>query len=135
ARDNHVARRMLVQPALAMTQQLLDLIVSNPVVLLVVQYRDQYVQVRQQLAQSPRRSQRDSEQPARPESGHALVEFVAGRLDLVAERLEQRAKKSVAATAGDRCDSRFEWQRRRRQIRFPLAPSAQGGVEPAGEHD
>lgn len=105
ARDDHVSRRMLVQPAFTMTQELLDFVVSNTVVLLVVQYWDQHVQVRQQLAQAARRSQRDSKQPAGPKSGHALVEFVAGRLDVVAERLEERTEKSVAAAARYRPNS------------------------------
>jgi hypothetical protein len=37
---------MAIEPALPMTKQLLDFVVANPVVLLIVENRDQDVQVR-----------------------------------------------------------------------------------------
>ena len=40
ARDDGIARRMAVEPALAVTKQLLDLVVPNPVVLLIVENRN-----------------------------------------------------------------------------------------------
>src|SRR5262245_19997604 len=91
--------------------------------------------MRKQFAQVPGRPQRCSEQSTGSQCGHALVEFVAGRFDLVAERLEQPPEESLAATAGDRCEPRFEWQCRLNQFGLELASSTQGGVEPTGEHD
>src|SRR5512138_545828 len=56
-------------------------------------------------------------------------------LDLVAERLEERAEESLAAAAGNRCDASFQRQRRCSELRLALTPSAEGRVEPAGEDD
>ena len=91
--------------------------------------------MRQQVAQPARRAERDGEQPARAERRHALVEFVAGRFDRVAERLEQRAEERFAAAAGNSRESCFERQLGRREVGFPLASTAQRGVEPARKHD
>jgi hypothetical protein len=101
---------MRVEPALSMAKELLDLVVSDPVVLLIVEHRDEHVQVRQEFAQASRCPKRDSKQPARAERRHALVKFVAGCLDLVAERLEQRAEESLAAAAGNSGKSGFQRQ-------------------------
>ena len=102
--------RMAVEPALAVAKQLLDLVVAHPVVLLIVENRNEHVEMRQQVAQPACRAERDGEQPARAERRHALVELVPRRLDLVAERLEQAAKKRLAAAAGHRRESRLERQ-------------------------
>ena len=90
SRDDRVARGMSIEPALAVAKQLFDLVGSNPVVLLVVEHRNEHIQVRQQVAQSARRAERDGKQPARAERRHALVELMACRFDLIAERFEQR---------------------------------------------
>jgi hypothetical protein len=37
---------MAIEPALPMTEQLLDFVVANPIVLLIVESRDEDVQVR-----------------------------------------------------------------------------------------
>ena len=135
ARDDGVARRMAVEPALPVTKQLFDFVVPNPVVLLIVENRNQHVQVRQQVAQPARCSQRNREQSARAERRHALVEFVTGRFDRIAERLEQRAEERLAAAAGHSRETCFERQLGRRELGFLLASAAQGGVEPARKHD
>ena len=69
ARDDGIARRMAIEPALSVTKQLLDLVVPNPVVLLIIENRNQDVQVRQQVAQPACRAKRNGEQPARTEAG------------------------------------------------------------------
>src|SRR3954447_3261747 len=112
---------MAIEPALSVTKQLLDLVVPNPVVLLIVENRNQDVQVRQQLTQPACRAQRNREQPARTERRHALVEFVTGRFDRVAERLEQRSEELFPAAAGNRRESRLERQLGNREFGFPLA--------------
>ena len=43
------------EPALAVAQQLLDLVVADPVVLVVVEHRDEHVEVGEQVAQAARR--------------------------------------------------------------------------------
>ena len=117
SRDDRIAGRMAVEPALAVTKQLFDFVVPHPVVLLIVENRNEHVQVRQQFAQPARCSKRDGEQPARAERRHALVEFVTRRFDLIAERLEQRAEKRLAAAARNRRETGFERQLGRRRGR------------------
>src|SRR4029079_5294689 len=97
SRDDGVSRRMAIEPALPMTKQLLDFVVTNPVVLLVIENRNEHVQVREQVAQPPGRSQCDREQPARTERRHALVEFVTSRLDRIPKRLEQCTEERFAS--------------------------------------
>ena len=126
---------MAVEPALPTSKQLLDFIVSHPVVLLVVENRNEHVQVRQELVQSTRGSKRDREDPARAERRHALVEFVARRFDRVAERLEQRAEERFAAAAGNRCEPCLERQLCGREVGRPLASAAKCGVEPTRKDD
>jgi len=135
ARDDGIARRMTIEPALSVPKQLLDLVVPNPVVLLIIENRNQDVQVRQQVAQPACRAERNGEQPARTEGRHALVEFVTDCFDRVAERLEQRSEERFAASAGHSRESCFQRQLRRREFGFPLAPTAQRGVEPTRKHD
>ena len=60
-RDDHIARRMAVEPALPVTKQLLDFVVPNPVVLLIVENRNEHAQVRQEFAQPARCPKRDCE--------------------------------------------------------------------------
>ena len=86
ARNDGIARRMTIEPALSVPKQLLDLVVPNPVVLLIVENRNQDVQVRQQVAQPACRAERNGEQPARTEGRHASSRD-ARRLDRVAEGL------------------------------------------------
>ena len=54
-RNDLVTRRVGFEPTLAAPKKLLDFVISNPVVLLVVQHRNQDVQMREQFAQQPRR--------------------------------------------------------------------------------
>ena len=118
-----------------MTKQLLDFVVPDPVVLLIVENRNEHVQVRQEVAQPARCSERDRKQPAWAERRHALVEFVACRFDRVAERLEQRSEESFAAAAGDSRETGLERQLGRHEVGLPLTSTAQGGVEPARKHN
>lgn len=131
---DRVPRRMAVKPALAMSKQFLHFVVTDPVVLLIVEDRNQYVEVRQQVAQSARCSQRNREEPARAERRHALVEFMTDRFDRIAERLEQRAEKRLSAAARDRGKTGFERQLNRHEVGLPLTSTTQGGIEPTREH-
>jgi hypothetical protein len=104
-----------------MTKQLLDFVVTDPVVLLIVENRDQHVQVRQDFAQSACCPKRDSEQPARPEHPHPLVELMSRRFDCVAEGLEQRTEELFAAATRHRRESRSSGNVGGREVGFPLA--------------
>ena len=58
AAGDQLALRVARQPALAVPQQLLDLVVADPVVLVVVEHGDQHVEVREQLREPAARPQR-----------------------------------------------------------------------------
>ena len=135
SRNDGVSRWMAIEPALPMTKQLLDFVVADPVVFLVVENRNEHVQVREQVAQPPGRPQCDREQPARTERPHALVEFMTSRLDCIPERLEQRAEERFASAAGNGRESRLERQFRGSEIGFPLASTTQSRVEPTRKDD
>ena len=97
SRHDDIAGRVTFEPPLAAPQQLFDLVVSYPIVLVVVQHRDEYVQVSQHVAEATRGSQRNREQPAGAERRHGVVERMPRRLDLVTERLEQSSEKGLTA--------------------------------------
>jgi hypothetical protein len=126
AGDDGIARGVAVEPALPVTKQLLDFVVPNPVVLLIIENRNEHVQMRQQVAQPTRCSKRHCKQSARAKGRHALVEFVACRIDRIAERLEQRAEECLATAAGNSRESCFERQLGRHEVGFPLASTGNG---------
>src|SRR5215475_8211441 len=47
---NRLAFRMAAEPACAVTQQLFNFVVADPIMLVVVEHRDQHVQMRKQIA-------------------------------------------------------------------------------------
>ena len=73
----------------AVAQELLDLLVANPVVLLVVENGNQNVQVRQNLSDALGRGKLNGEVATRRAISHAFVERVLDHRHQVAERLEQ----------------------------------------------
>ena len=121
---DELALGVLVEPALALVEQLVDLCGAYPVVLAVVGDRQQHVDVRQKLAQSLRSPQRD------------VVVASAGiglgrRLDLVAERLEQALGQLLASAERHGRDVRLEKDRRGGQLGLRAAAAAQSGPEHA----
>ena len=127
---------MADEPALAVAKQLLHLVVADPVVLLVVEHRNEHVQVRQQVAQPARRAERDGEQPARAERRHALVELVAGRFDRHSREARTMPRRNVSpprqGTAARRASSGSV---SRHEVGLPLASTPERGIEPARKHD
>ena len=100
-----VARRdafllgMFGEPALAMSQKFLDLVVADPVVLVIVHDRDEDVQVRQKLAETLRGPQGNGEVAARSPVRIRGVEEVAGCTDLISQRLEQAPQVRLTSSA------------------------------------
>ena len=93
---------------------------------LIIEHRNQDVQVRQQVAQPARRGERNGEQPARTERRHALVEFVARRFDRITERLEQSAEKCDLRTGLHAEGQPYEWKLK--QTSMPT--KSRWGIEP-----
>src|SRR5262249_2367299 len=129
-RNDLVACGVCFEPTLTASKELLDFIVSNPVVLLVGQHRNQDVQVREQLTHEPRRPERDRKDAARAQRRHLFVQRMAYSIDLVAEWLEQAPKKQFAAAAWDGGKPGFKWQWRAREIRHAIAPAGKSRIEP-----
>src|SRR5262249_57185485 len=98
APGDQLALRMAREPALAVSQELLDLGVADPVVLLPVEDGDEDVELRQQLGQPARPRERDREVRARPEIKHG-IEWMRLGDDVVAERSEKAPHHGLAPPA------------------------------------
>ena len=85
------------QPALALGEQLLHLVLADEVVLAVVEHRDQDVEVRQQVRERGRLADGDREVRTLAPLGEAFVQRIADGLDLVAQRLEDASQEPLAA--------------------------------------
>src|SRR5215469_7823913 len=90
---------MRLQPPFAMTQQLLDLILSDPVMLVGIENRDQNIKMHEQVVQ--RDVAADLDRVVRPFAplGELFVERVMLGAYRVSQRLEQAVQKLLAAVA------------------------------------
>ena len=104
AAGDQLALRMRGEPALAVAQQLLDLVVADPVVLVVVEHRDEHVEVREQVARARTVAvERHGEvRGSRPTPGTRSSSGWRSARDRVAERLEQPPQQRLAAAARQR---------------------------------
>ncbi len=100
AAGDEVLLGMFGQPALTLTQQLLELVLSDEVVLVVVENRNENVEVGQELRECPLRSQLHGEVGSLAPRRERGVERVVLGVNLVPERLEQAAQQPLAAAAG-----------------------------------
>ncbi len=100
AERDRLALGVLREPALALGEEVVDLRVAHPVVLLVVQHGHEHVQVREQLPQParPRRARRGGYGLCAPLREHLVEREALGR-DLVAERLEEPPEQRLPAAA------------------------------------
>ncbi len=137
AADDHPLLRVVLQPALAGPQQLVDLIGRYPVVLGVVQHRQQHIQLPQRLGE-----------PALPLQHQPYVTRIAPlrerriqrhRLGLhrPAQRLEQLLHELRAAPRGqhrhlDPQRHRLSWQLRTRSA-LPLHRAGEDGAQRHGQ--
>jgi hypothetical protein len=88
-----------------MTQQLIDLVFSNPVVLVSVEHRDQNIKVREQVLQGNVFGNLDGVVGTFTPLWKLLIEWMMFGADFVSERLEQSAQKLLSATARENGDS------------------------------
>jgi len=75
-------------PNLAVVEEFVDLCLSDPVVLVIVKYRDEDIEMRKEVFHQARGPQRDREITARSPLSERLIDSVPLRLDRVAQRLE-----------------------------------------------
>ena len=90
AAGDELARRMVGQPGAAVGQELAGLVVADPVVLVVVEHRQQDVEVGEQVGQPHRPPQAHREVAAVAPRGEPRVERDRFGRHLVVERLEER---------------------------------------------
>ncbi len=101
----------------------------DPVMLVVVEHRDQHVEMGQQVAQGAGGAQADREVAAHPPLRELGVERMGLGRDRVAERLEEAAQDPLAAAAGEGRQADVEGERLPHQLRPRLAAPGAGGVE------
>jgi hypothetical protein len=126
ALDDQVARGMALQPAFATLHQLGDLVLADPVVLVVVEHRDQHIEVVEQVAQP-----RGSGQSKRDITRSVGVDARDGiDVDGPAQGLEQRPNEHGAAAASrQRRDDDFQRDRLLGQFRPLARGSGHGGTQ------
>jgi hypothetical protein len=78
-------------------KQFLELVLANPVVLLIIEDRHQHVQVPKQFGEADLALERNAEIRTVAPLRERCVERMSRGLDGVAERLEQRAQECLAA--------------------------------------
>src|SRR5262249_60529325 len=100
AAGDEVSLGMLAEPGLAAPQELLDLVRPDPVVLRVVEDREEHVQMLEHPTDRGADGERRVEVPARAPLREAFVELDRLRGDAVSERLEQPAQERLAPAAG-----------------------------------
>ena len=103
---------MVLQPALATPNQFLDLLVAHPVVLFIVENRDQHREVPQQIRYPLVALKSHCEIAAHPPIGVRLIEDMPLQTDRIAERFEQLAQDRFAATTGQRGNAYRQRNRR-----------------------
>src|SRR5207253_7043023 len=126
AAGDGLALRMRLEPPRTVPQEFLDLVVADPVVLVIVEDRHEDVQMREQVRQALRRAQRDGEVPARTPVRVRLIERMLLGSHLVAERLEEAAQESFPASTGQNRNARLQRDRLLREFRPGLAATAEG---------
>ena len=99
AADDLLALGVLAEPALAVAQQFLHLVLADPVVLVVVEHRHEDVEVGQQVGERTSRAV-SGELAAVAPVGELRVERDRRDLDAVAQRLEEPAHERLAAARG-----------------------------------
>src|SRR5205823_3640744 len=119
---------MRLEPALTVAQKLFDLVLSYPIVLVGVEYRDQDIKVREQFLQGHVFG--DLYGVVRPLAPlrKPFIKRVVFRDDLIFERFEQTAHKLLSTTTGQYSDSRREGQRYGHEFRPVFAVASQRGV-------
>lgn len=81
------------------TNQFIDLVVADPVVLVVVQNRDEHVEMRKQIAEPPDAPDGHGEIVAQSPVSVLLIERALLSAHLVTERLEEAPQESLAVAA------------------------------------
>ena len=123
---------MFAKPSLAVTKQLFDLVLADPVMLVVIQHRNQNVEMGQQIAQSTVRFQCRGEIGALAPFRKLLIERMSSCRHFVAERLEESPQNKFSAATRHNGNARFQRQRRLCEFVAFFASSV-GAVQRSGQ--
>ncbi len=119
---------MRCEPPLAFREQLLHLVVADPVVLGVVQHRDQHIKMREERRQRLLSLQLERIVPAFAPIRKRGIERQPHRFHLVTKRLEEPSQKVLPAPAGQHGNLRLQVEDAIDRLRLVLAaPSERAG--------
>jgi len=129
ATDDLFLLGMAREPVAAVPEELFHLVVANPVMLVVVEHRDEDVQVREQVSKGGGHRQLDGEVGPLAPLGERFVERVPCGDDGITERLKELAEQCLAAAAGQDADPGDEGDARLREFRALSTRAGERGAE------
>ena len=135
APGDHVALGMGFQPALAMAQQLIDLVVADPVVLFLVEHRHQDIEMLQDIGQACRDRQGDIQIDTVTPLRKGRIQGQGRGGNDVAQRFEQAAQDGLAAAARQDGQVQGEGQGTVGQVLAVLRPAGHGCSERLAQGD
>jgi hypothetical protein len=133
AAGDFLAFRVGGKPAFAATQEFLDFIFANPIVLFVVEDRKQDVKMLKSVSQALLCGERDGPIETLAPLGKFVVEGMATSCDCVTEWLEQAMEEPFAAATRKNRDANFERKFRVGKFLFRFAAAAECGAKGARE--
>src|SRR5262249_36253167 len=92
--------RVSGKPSAAVAKKLFNFVLSDPVMFIVVQYRNENIEMRQEIAQAYLRTEFDREVSALAPFREFFIKDPARGFNGIAERLEEATQKNLAAAAG-----------------------------------
>src|SRR5581483_8179159 len=101
---------MIAQPTFATAKQFVHLRIPDVIVLLVVENRQQHVEMRQDVVDRRMSAERKAEIRARAPIREFLVEWNRHSANVVAKRIEQCMQNVGSAACADYLDSYFQRQ-------------------------
>ena len=125
--------RVRRQPGAARAQQLVDLVGALPVVLRLVEHRQQYVELVERIGEPDLAGQPEPDIPGVAPLWEALVQRDRDRLDLPAQGFEEPMGQRGATTAGQHRDLDLQRDRGVGQILVRPASAAARRTEHVGE--
>src|SRR5260221_2133004 len=127
--------RMRGEPVLALTKELRNLIVADIVMLVVIENRNQDIQMRQEFAEPDFATESHSKVSAEPPLRVGIIQRMRDRFDGVAKRLEEPPRERLATATGDDRQMRLQWQAPRSKIGALFAAAGHRGSQDVANRD
>src|SRR5580698_743118 len=96
------------QPSFALPKKFFQLVPANPIMLLRIEHRNQYIQMRKQVLQSHIASYANGEVRTRSPLRKLFVKWMMNGVHGVSEWFKQTAQERITASARDRRNSGFK---------------------------